>query len=608
MNKKQKRPSGELRRGQVLTTYGPGAMVDLPHRAVLIGGLEFWSENGRRRIEEERLAMHIARLHRLETRLVDLYEPPVDEATDDRKRTGISAMLFPLWFLGPVLDKPWEQDGRTYRTRPLLHWRSLDKGKHRTGKGKSVAVTPIRFVRACRKGHLADIHWHAFVHRDYQTKYRGELFLDEGGASNELAEILVRCGITGRRRRLSEATIETSLGRCPGLSPWLGDHVHESCDEFAKLLVRSASNAYFAQTLPVISIPDADQKLKDAVAAVWEDHLQYLESYEELVKENRRTIVQAELEGIDLKRVWTEIDRRRKGFTPENKKIKQVEIETLLNQEYEVGEDAPDGDFYARRRSLAGLAPYFQERIDRIVLVHRLREVLALVGFTRFEPVMPDIDGELDMNVEVAPIGRAKNWFPAVEHKGEGVFIGFKKTAIDQWLTRSGTLVRAKMLEAGFTAFYERREKTGVPFVGAPYYMLHSLAHLLITAVSLECGYPSSSIRERIYAGKSGYGILLYTGGSGSEGTLGGLIEVGRRIERHLARALELGRLCSNDPICAQHEPTNVQEERFLHGAACHGCLLIAETCCERRNLLLDRSLVIPTVSCRDAAFFPDEV
>ena len=35
--------------------------------------------------------------------------------------------------------------------------------------------------------------------------------------------------------------------------------------------------------------------------------------------------------------------------------------------------------------------------------------------------------------------------------------------------------------------------------------------HLLITAVSLECGYAASSIRERIYVGAGGCGILLYT-------------------------------------------------------------------------------------------------
>jgi Domain of unknown function (DUF1998) len=134
--------------------------------------------------------------------------------------------------------------------------------------------------------------------------------------------------------------------------------------------------------------------------------------------------------------------------------------------------------------------------------------------------------------------------------------------------------------------------------------MLHSLSHLLITAVSLECGYAASSIRERIYASEAGYGILLYTGTSGSEGTLGGLVQIGKQIEHHLLAALEMGKLCSNDPVYAQHEPSNKQEDRFLHGAACHGCLLIAEPSCERRNEFLDRALVIDTVEGLGTAFF----
>src|SRR5258706_4896313 len=141
-------------------------------------------------------------------------------------------------------------------------------------------------------------------------------------------------------------------------------------------------------------------------------------------------------------------------------------------------------------------------------------------------------------------------------------------------------------------------------FQGLKYMLLHSLSHLLITAVSLECGYSASSIRERIYASSSGHGILLYTGTPDSEGTLGGLVQTGRSIEHHLLNAIELGRLCSNDPVCAQHRPNSVQEERFLHGAACHGCLLIAEPSCERRNEFLDRALVVPTVESTEAAFF----
>jgi hypothetical protein len=136
--------------------------------------------------------------------------------------------------------------------------------------------------------------------------------------------------------------------------------------------------------------------------------------------------------------------------------------------------------------------------------------------------------------------------------------------------------------------------------------MLHSLSHLLITTVALECGYSSSAIRERVYAGDAGYGILLYTGTPDSEGTLGGLVHVGRRIEEHLRNAIELGRLCSNDPVCAQHSAKQALEEQYLLGAACHGCLLIAETSCERFNQYLDRSLVVSTVGNSGAEFFTD--
>jgi hypothetical protein len=100
--------------------------------------------------------------------------------------------------------------------------------------------------------------------------------------------------------------------------------------------------------------------------------------------------------------------------------------------------------------------------------------------------------------------------------------------------------------------------------------------------------------------------VLLSTGSPDADGTLGGLVAVGRRIAEHLQAALELGRLCSNDPVCAQHHPNNPQVERFLHGAACHGCLLIAEPSCERRNDYLDRALVVSTVEGVGAEFFAD--
>jgi hypothetical protein len=103
--------------------------------------------------------------------------------------------------------------------------------------------------------------------------------------------------------------------------------------------------------------------------------------------------------------------------------------------------------------------------------------------------------------------------------------------------------------------------------------------------------------------GPAGCGILLHTDSIDAEGALGGLVQIGRRLAHRLQQALALGQLCSNDSVCAQHDPRNVHEKRFLLEGACHGCLLIAETSCERRNEFPDRALVMGTVDGLGAEF-----
>jgi hypothetical protein len=600
-------PAAELRQSQIITTFGPGAMVDLPDRSVLIGGLDFW-EGDMRRIFEDRLEQRVAEVLGLDS--VALYAPPVDTGDGSARRTGITSFVFPTWFVAQVDQTFTSESGQVYRTRPLVRWDRLVQGGYLREDRKIATVVPVRFVQACVKGHISDLDWYGFVRRDFETQRVGALWLDEGGAGNDFSEIFVRCEMTRMRRPLSDATIPEGgvLGRCQGRQPWLGPQAWERCDEYNRFLVRSASNAYFARTLSTIHIPDTDAALRQAVDGVYEDFLQYAQGVADVRRERIKQKVFVALEGFEDEAVWAEVARRKQGAAAERKSIKQLEIETLLAQPEGTGEDQPDGDFYARARSLDGLPAWLGERVERIVLVHRLREVMAQVGFTRFEPSVTTIEGELDdelaLNVEAALLAREPTWVPAVENQGEGVFIAFRPAAVHAWLERPAVIERGRRIEAGCLAWCRRKSVERSPFPGLPYLMLHSLSHLLITAVSLECGYAASAIRERVYAGGAGYGILLYTGAPGSEGTLGGLVDVGRVIEQHLARALELGGLCSNDPVCAQHDPDHAQEERYLHGAACHGCLLIAETSCERRNELLDRALVIPTVATREAAFF----
>jgi hypothetical protein len=226
------------------------------------------------------------------------------------------------------------------------------------------------------------------------------------------------------------------------------------------------------------------------------------------------------------------------------------------------------------------------------------------LSLTRFEATTPDAEGELELGVQPAMLARETTWLPAVENRGEGVFVAFHRDAIDAWTRRSDVMARGKLLMSGFDRWRADHKHSRRNFLGLPYVMLHSLSHLLMTAVALECGYTASSIRERVYAGSAGYGILIYTGSPDAEGTLGGLVEAGRRVTEFLDAALAAGTLCSNDPVCAEHNPDNEHVREFLLGAACHGCLLIAETSCEQHNDFLDRALVVPTICDPGAAFF----
>ena len=174
-----------------------------------------------------------------------------------------------------------------------------------------------------------------------------------------------------------------------------------------------------------------------------------------------------------------------------------------------------------------------------------------------------------------------------------------------EWLGRSPVIERIAGLVAGHDLWMADR-KARRPFPGGPYVLVHTLSHLLIQSIAMRCGYPASSIRERIYADEQAgrFGILLYTGSPDAEGTLGGLVQEARHLESHLLLALRMAALCSNDPICAQHGAGSSMEKRWLHGAACHGCALVAETSCEMRNDYLDRALVVPVVGTPDGAFF----
>lgn len=591
------RPQGSVRRSQIVTTFGPGAMMDLIEHAVLVGGLDFWSfdrEKGASTIVEPRLREAIAERFKGRERKLSIEdafrEPPLSEEQEPTRGRGVQVLEFPRWHVCQ------NSDCRALVRSDQLELKS-QRYRHACSSARSSDTVPIRFVAACVQGHIQDFPWVYFVHADTEggSCPSPRLKLEEG-ASGDFSEVIVACAC-GARRSLSNALVEEVNPTCSGERPWLGPMGRQECDKHIRLLVRTASNAYFTQVVSALSVPDEAGRLQGSVSANWD--VLANATPETLPAFRTITKVKAALSEFSDDEILDAIKAIKKGAAMPREPLRTAEWKQLVAAPPESPGELPrPGEIFFVRRTtvpskLAGL-------VERLVLAHKLREVRAQVGFTRIEPVSADLQGEFDLGVEVQDLGLSTDWLPATEIYGEGVFIQFDENRVRAWERRSAVMQRGEALLAGYDAW--RAGVSSAPeFPGLRFYMLHSLAHLLISAVSLEAGYSASSIRERIYCAPADAptpmaGILLSTGSAGTDGTLGGLVEQGRHLERHLRRAIELGKLCSNDPVCGYHSPEHDHAERFLEGAACHGCLFIAECSCERFNQYLDRALVVPTM------------
>ncbi len=639
-------PVGEVRHGQLITSYGPGAMVDLPDRSVVVGGLNLWHYNrddDSSFIDEPRLIAKLRGL--LNVGALLLKRPPSEDdsyADKFKSSSGIRSPQFPLWFVAQPKKDPFppymDESGKRYRTRPLIHKERLvnDKlpWKEPGGKKQDLDVVPVRFVQCCANGHLSDIDWDRFAHGGARSKCQEDLWLDEAGAGNDFNEIYVRCPKCKQRQALASTKGENGaslLGQCRGHRPWLGNFSTEAlaCSDekgkprYNRLLVRSASNAYFPETVGAISIPEAEDPLRQIIISQLSD-FEKITSAEKLSLALEMDLLKerlaAPLRGRDPNEVMALLNavRGSKGDARSEKQppLKLQEIKALYAPANLLGSSDPSSTFHAEIVPLINKPAWFSQRFDRVLKVHRLREVMALIGFTRLEPIVKGVDGDPidqhNIGANRADINNKElDWVPAIENFGEGLFLGVSESELKAWRLKDGVVQHSSKHREACKLWNRDHglKANDFDWPGEAYLMLHSLAHLLITTAALECGYGASAIKERIYSFPGqGYGILLYTSGSGSEGTLGGLVSLADRIDQLVAAALERGRLCSNDPFCSMHQPESDLEKRYSHGAACHGCLLIAETSCEQRNQFLDRAFVVPTLDVTDASFFPEQL
>jgi hypothetical protein len=604
-------PVGDVRPSQLLWTYGPGALIDLPNLSVITMGLDRWEVDRCPPLEEARLLEAVRRI--LGPQVERLRMPPVVKEQNANPfsaeaKIGVPVRPFPRWLrcvrcgllaefdsgLFTIKENPYRPDETHF-----LHT-SCEKGSY------SDAV-PARFLLACRGGHLDDFPWHYFVHAG-PNPCKGTIRFFERGASLQTENLWVKCDECNSARSLVHAfgsEAKDNLPRCRGRHPHL-DAYDSDCTENARAVLLGATNSWFPITVSVLAIPHTGDSLRQLVEDGWEDFSD-VESEAELkglLKGFKKRGILLGMERYEVAEVWEAIQKKLAGDGGEeivsDDDVKIPEWTVLTHP-------SPPTDWPHFLSEKVASPTKYVSVVSNVLLLKRLREVNALIGYTRVEA--PEETADPDERPPMADLCKGKpDWVPATEVHGEGIFLRFDEEKLQTWESKPAVKAREKMLMAGHRGWRNARKldpKKGFP--GIRYAMLHSLSHLLIRELALECGYNAASIRERIYASSGDdnpmAGVLLYTAAADSDGTLGGLIELGKpdNLGRLINQALQRASICSSDPLCSEHDP---EKDRSLHSASCHACAFVAETSCERGNRYLDRSLLVKTFDCTDAAFF----
>lgn len=468
--------------------------------------------------------------------------------------------------------------------------------------GKAMITTPVRFVVACSKGHVEEFPWAWWAHRNRQGGMceRPTMELKSYGKSAALADLFVRCKSCEASASLGDAFRPDSMnGRpCQGSRPWLQDR-QDGCDAPPRVIQRGASNAHFAVVASALSIPPVSEATFQIIEGNW------------------ITLSALPAEAVDpvLRRLASTyavpVEALLAAFR------EKLKIEGMQGGPSTGGSRAEEYAALQHDRDdpvVGGFVPQFCNSVfepptsisqwfDLAGAVSRLREVRALAGFTRIEPfpVSGDRIVEAIRDGRVAPLSRSPgNWLPAAEIRGEGIFLRFRGNAIDTWLAANpAVLGRVAVLEQRSAAVAAERGFERDYAITARLLLVHSFAHALIRTISIECGYSSSALRERLYVSegdelcKSMNGLLVYTGSPDSEGSLGGLVRLAEptQLERIVQQTLRSVGWCGSDPVCIESDPR--QSGDRVSGAACHCCLLVPETACEKFNRELDRTMLV---------------
>lgn len=607
-----KRP---MRRNALIGPWGVGALVPFPNdESLMIAGLDMWRYNNPEDfiIKDERLTKRIG--------VPELRWPPdyrEKNADSENYHLKIPAVRFPKWSYCPFCGTMHEST--YYEIPPECDAFQWPHGRKCNAKSKfKRKMIPERFIVICPEGHIDDFPIAEWVHYDSGKTYNPEkcrIRRSTGGASSGLGGVFYECSC-GAKKSMAGVTRPGALKRinykCKGSKPWLGVYRDDdnpcTCEaEQIRVVLRGATNVWFANTISSIYIPTNGGEDDLKIIGIVNDIFDTLNNSRTDGKFDKNIInFIAQQKNVDADKLYDAIIEKADsvdGLPVVNEDTSEDEYRFA---EYKVlikssGNDAQE--FHSINKPISEYDSCIQKYFNSISLVPKLKETRAFVGFSRLKPDSKTITE----NRKMLRLGEGK-WIPAIETFGEGIFIEFNSKALSTWAKNPKIISRVRNVSDNYkNSFFGQSLKGDV----RPEYMLiHTFAHLLINQLSFECGYGSSSIRERVYCevGEDKFhmtGVLIYTASGDSEGSLGGLVRQGEkgRIEDTIISALKNALWCTSDPICIQSVGQGTDSCNL---AACHNCAILPETCCENGNRLLDRGVMIGTLKDPEIGFFSD--
>lgn len=627
----------EFRKSQGVVPFGVGATVDFESESLMSAGLDVWpSEKAEgaawlkimeaTQIADGRLARRLSSdlKRRIEFFLAPTEAPELTgfQPQQQSGRAFMPFVRFPNWYFCPRCRILKRIAWNTQSSANSAELKCSNMGRRVEGKGdpcgslkisRRPTMSPVRFVVACENGHISDFPWSKWAHqnsdKDCDGGENGSLYLYSTPSAG-LAGVVVGCVKCNSNRSMAGAFQKDILHRifpsgCPGERPWLGPKGVEEClDKIPQTIQRGASNAYFAKVVSSILIPPYSAQIQQILDRpdIWAE-IESLPTVDGSVEPFLR--IKAKNLGVDPDAFVQAVrERRTDSETEAEGDVVHSEVRYRYDEYKAYGGPRPPKlerhDFDIEEVSLSRYPDWFGRLFERVVLIKKLRETRVLTGFSRLVP--PEaLDGP-PASLSLRP----KRWLPGFSVRGEGIFLQFHRPALARWAARGDVEQRAAILQERLNKVRIQRnlDPRGI---SADLIMIHTFSHLLIRQLAFECGYDSSSIRERIYSSSNSdtpmSGLLLYTASGDAEGTLGGLVRQGEPdyLDNTVKQALVNAAICSSDPLCIE----SLGQGTFsLNLAACHTCGLLPETSCEEGNLLLDRVLAIGMPSNFDIGYF----